>query len=175
LSAARRLSEAEAAEVLARAQVIPASRGASPTKTSAVAAHDLAGQPSLLGPSDVNRVLLIFVTTSCDGCRELFGAADDPGAFGLEAHDELVFVARDHEDADALSVLVGGARALRSTAAFSAYRVSGAPFFALLDPAFSTVATEGVAWGVEPVRRAVVAARAGAPGLDVPRLDEELE
>jgi hypothetical protein len=173
LSAARRLSEAEAAEVLARAQAIPANRGASPTLLRPVPASGLDGRDASIDPPVAHRLLLVFVSLSCDGCRQLFEVASEPGAFGLGGQDELAFVARDEEDADALAALVGPATGLLSSAAFSAYRVSGPPFFVLLDAAFSSVATEGVAWGVEPIRSAVAAARGGDPGLEVPRLDVE--
>ena len=46
-----------------------------------------------------------------------------------------------------------------ATAAWSAYRVQGPPFFVLVDGTADQVVTEGVAWGVSQIAEHVRSAR----------------
>jgi hypothetical protein len=168
---AERLTEAEAAAVLAGARPINDPRGAVTTRPSAFEAHRVDGGAATFEPPVDHRALLVFASLSCEGCAQLFDAASEPARFGLEGSDELVLIVRDLTDRPALEAALGGAPCLVSTDAFDAYRVTSPPFFVLLDPTYATVATEGVAWGVEAISSAVIAALGGAPVVEVARLD----
>lgn len=101
--------------------------------------------------------LLLFLSARCDGCRELWEALADPSASGLVAGESVLVVTRDpgEEDvADLRRLATAAVPVVMSTATWSAYRVQGPPFFALVDgrPGVTArVATEGVAWSVPQV------------------------
>ena len=113
--------------------------------------------------------LLVFLSSHCDGCRPLWDALADPVASGLAGDEQVVALTHgpDHEDVVALRALVPvgatGAEAppvvVMATAAWSAYRVQGPPFFVLVDGAADRVVTEGVAWGVSQIAGHVQMAR----------------
>jgi len=167
----RRLDQSAAAAALDAAAPIPVNRGASPVLVATIAGHDLQGKPvELLVTAGQPRRLLLFVKTDCHGCADLLDAAVDPSAFGLDASDELVVIFGEDLDVD-LRQELAGLPALRSDDAWVSYHVSGAPFFSFVDPALSTVRTEGVAWGVDSVRRAIEASLSGHDQLDVGRLE----
>lgn len=108
------------------------------------------------------RVLLLFLSSSCDGCAPFWPVAADPARLGLSEGERVVVVGRDPaaEDLVALGHLVDrSATVVLAGAAWQAYRVQGPPFFALVDPAVGVV-TEGVAWAVGQVAADV--ARVGA-------------
>lgn len=161
-----RLTPEQAAAVLGRAVPIPASRGASSTKP----APFVLDQPNHHQRVDVealdHRVLLLFVSANCEGCTEVLTWPRDPVFFGLAASDEVVVVVRSAAECDEL-----GGDLWVSEAAFGACQVSGAPFFVLLDPAFVSVATEGVIWGLDSVTGALARAIEGAPSVEVGRLE----
>jgi len=166
-----RLSPAEAAEVLRRARPIPVERGASPVVPCDLVGVDLAGAPvSLHGAPAVEPLLLLFVSATCDGCLDLFAAAQRPTGALVGIGARVVLVLRSGDD-PALDALVGTAEAVVSPQAWTDYRVDGAPFYSLVLPDRSTVATEGVAWGPEEVARSVVRGLAGELAVDVPRLE----
>lgn len=109
-------------------------------------------------------VLLVFLSSGCDGCRPFWPAAADPASLGVAEGERVVVVARDPgaEDVAALRrLVVPGSTAVCCSAAWSAYRVQGPPFFALVDPGVGRVVTEGVAWAVPQVAAEVGRARAG--------------
>jgi len=121
-------------------------------------------------PSSSHRQLLVFVSETCEGCRELVDAALTPALFGLGEGDELVLLLRGEVTSSAVISEAARRRCLTSTEAFSIFEVTSPPFFVLLDPRWTTVATEGVAWGVDAVRSAVLAAMRGEPRVEMTRL-----
>jgi hypothetical protein len=60
---------------------------------------------------------------------------------------------------------------VRSTEAWRSYRVSGAPFFVVVDGVRNVVATEGVAWGMKQTIGHAMAAKAGNARPEVGRLE----
>ena len=165
-----RLSLAEAAEVLRRSQPIPVERGSSPVEVAEIEGATLEGMATLALALPVERAtLLLFLSASCGGCADLFGAAQPPAAvFGGDTVD-VVVVLRDDTD-PGLVDLVGEAPHVGAPSAWTTYRVDGAPFFSLVLPGLATVATEGVAWGAEAVADSVERALGGDLESDVPRL-----
>lgn len=115
--------------------------------------------------------LLLFLSSRCDGCRQLWDALFDPAGSGLVVDESVLVVTRDagEEDVTELRRLAPhGIPVVLSTATWAAYRVQGPPFFALVNGAPGhpdRVATEGVAWSVpqvvEDVRRARLRDAAG--------------
>jgi hypothetical protein len=122
-------------------------------------------------------ILLLFLSSSCQGCHELFEALDRPVRFGLGEGEELVVVLRELADKDrgSLRQQLRAARVIVAPDAWEAYRVTGPPFFSYLDPGRSTVATEGVAWGVEAIAAAIRVAKEGEAQVEVPRLEPPSE
>jgi hypothetical protein len=133
--------------------------------------------------------LVVFLSSGCHGCRDLWQALEDPVRSGLVGDESVVVVTRDaeEEDVDALRGLARGpVPVVMSTATWSAYCVQGPPFFSLVDGRVATqragpeavqgsegepmapgplrVVTEGVAWGVAQVAADVRRARRRAEG-----------
>ena len=163
-----RLTVEEAAAVLARVAPIPTSRGGSSTRPVSFTLEAASGVSRTLEFDHLeHRVLLLFVSADCHGCDDLLRGPREPTAFGLTSADEVLLVTRSSEMPDTRAE----EEIWFSPEAFGALRVSGAPFFCLLDPSFDTVATEGVVWGLDSIRDAVARVLAGAPEVDVPRLE----
>jgi hypothetical protein len=169
--------------VLDRLVPIPTYRDRPATPASDLSGVDLSGQPldvRVLGTG--MWTLLVFLSSGCDGCRDLWDALGDPAGSGLVTDEQVVAVTRgpDHEDVAALRRLAPPAGApgtdpsgttgadpiqgpppvVMSSPAWSAYRVQGPPFFVLVDGTGDRVVTEGVAWGVPQIAEHVRAARA---------------
>jgi hypothetical protein len=103
--------------------------------------------------------LLMFLSTSCDGCQELWEAFGDAGHQGFPATlSRLVVTRRSTEDLGKVAGRGGSATVVMSDEAWSDYAVHSGPFFVLVDGAESRVLTEGVAWSVEQITAAVAAA-----------------
>lgn len=167
------LSPAEAAEVLRRARPIPTHRGASPVPLSSMSGTDFDGHVMSIEPAALSaRMLLLFLSADCTGCEDLFEAAQAPASLGIEGDDSLMIVLRERDLADpSIRHRCGTAMTMVSSSTWTAYRVSGPPFFVLIDPGRSTVATEGVAWGAHSVVEALREAQNGRASIEVPRLD----
>lgn len=127
--------------------------------------------------------LVVFLSSGCHGCREIWQALENPAKSGLVEDESIVVITRDagEEDVDALRRLAtSSVPVVMSTATWSLYRVQGPPFFALVDGRVGAtpdgaggeagvdpvrVTTEGVAWSVAQmaadVRRARQRANAG--------------
>lgn len=146
---------------------------------------DAGGRPYRVPVLETGRwTLLLFLSTTCDGCQPLWDALGDPVGCGLATDELVVTVTRDPSEEDPLAVrrvAPAVASVVMSTAAWSAYRVQGPPFFALVDGtpgaapggggstrpgvlAPVRVATEGVAWSVGQVAADVRRARARREG-----------
>lgn len=146
---------------------------------------DVGGRPHRVPVLETGRwTLLIFLATTCDGCQPLWDALGDPVACGLATDELVVTITRDPGEEDPLAVrrlAPAVATIVMSTATWSAYRVQGPPFFALVDGSPGAVAadggstrpgvlvpvrvaTEGVAWSVGQVAADVRRARARRAG-----------
>ncbi|HEX3946964.1 MAG TPA: hypothetical protein VHW47_04630, partial [Acidimicrobiales bacterium] len=139
---------------------VPTYRDRPATPVNDLAGVDLAGAPIDIRVLDTGHwTLLVFLSSGCDGCRELWTALADPAGSGLTTDETVVAVTHDpaHEDLPAVRRLAPPAtapapgRVVMSSRAWSAYRVQGPPFFVLVDGAADRVVTEGVAWGVAQV------------------------
>ena len=139
-----------------------------PAFAADVVGTDLAGLPTTLGVGGARWTLLLFLTSNCDGCRPFWPALVEPASLGLSVEDAVAAVARDAggDDPSALARLAPpGATVVCAGSAWTAYRVAGPPFFALVDGSTARVVTEGVAWAVPQVgadvRRAVAGRHPG--------------
>ncbi len=102
----------------------------------------------------VDPVLLVFVSSSCLGCLDLWeGTAELRRSLPDGVHIVLVTRGPEHEDAGAIAALdPGDTPIVMSSQAFRDYRVGGPPFLSVV--ADGEVRTEGVAWGIEETVRA---------------------
>jgi hypothetical protein len=168
------LNEEEAATVLNGVSTVPVNRGASPIEVVPIEGKDLEGRSVRWDPRrGVGSTLLLFLSTTCDGCRDLFAALEDPREMGAEPDTKIILLFRSLSSVDRaqLKDLARGFSCVESQTTWEQYKVAGPPFFTYIDPHFDTVGTEGVAWGPESVASAVEAARAGTPGLEAVRMD----
>ena len=148
---------------------IPVRSGASPIAISDLTGTNLHGEPAAHELTrNTHATLLLFVSSTCNGCQELFEASHTPAMLGLQGEDALLFVFK--EGGGGVTGMAEEASVIVSDRAWRDYGVTGPPFFCFVDPTKVTVLTEGVAWGASAVHDAVVAARAGAPSLEVGRL-----
>jgi hypothetical protein len=115
--------------------------------------------------------LLMFLSTSCDGCLDLWQGMAAPHQFDL---DDVVVTALvrgdDHDDKRRLRELSSALELVVSPTAWKNYRVTGPPFFVVVDGWRNKVATEGVAWGMEATVGYLRTATTGSPEAEVPRL-----
>ncbi len=129
--------------------------------------EDPAGRPVELRIHDRSGpVLLCFLQTRCDGCAEFWaGLGDLPGD---DWPDDLtvVGVTRGTDTVDRSEVArlaVGAGERTRAPAvvmsdrAWADYRVTGYPFFVLVDPALGRVVGEAVGFGWSDIRAMVLA------------------
>ena len=99
-------------------------------------------------PVDVRLVtgrwtLLLFLSTGCQGCHQIWEVMADPVGNGLVT-DELVVADHPRPRPQDLAALARSSRpdipVVMSSAAWAAYRVQGPPFFALVDGSDTGVA-----------------------------------
>ena len=157
-----RLDPEEAASILASAKPIKV-RAASPIAKVSLHGVTQQGEPITLDMRHTWR-LLLFVSSTCHGCRDLLAHLEDGGRFGLGMSD-VVLVSHHGDDVE-----VPGITSLMSDDLWRAYGVSGPPFFSLIHAEVDTVVTEGVAWGVASITDAVSAALEGRASTEVHRL-----
>jgi hypothetical protein len=114
-------------------------------------AHELAG----------GWTILVFLSTSCGGCQELWDAFGDPEKSPFASDVSTIVVTRspELEAADVVARLAGAASVVMSDDAWSDYGVHAGPFFILVDGGTARVATEGVAWSLEQITGAIATAR----------------
>jgi hypothetical protein len=163
------------AEILRRLRPIPTYRDHPSTSGHDIEGVDPSGAPcavAIVGSAEP--VLLLFLSSSCLGCRDLWeGAADLRRALGREVRLVVVTRGPEQEDVAAIAGLASGSGAqggagadeatgvVMSSQSYLDYGVGGPPFYALtVGP---EVRTEGVAWGVTETAEAVQRALAG-PG-----------
>jgi len=143
-------------DVLRRLRPIPTYRDHPATSPTDVDGVDLEGNPvriPIVGVAEP--ALLLFLSSSCMGCRDLWEGADELRQATPEAV-RIVIVTKgpEHEDTRLLAALQpAGTRTVMSVQAYRDYRVGGPPFLVLVTG--DKVLTEGVAWGVEETAGAV--------------------
>lgn len=113
--------------------------------------------------TDVPWTLLMFLTSSCDGCHELWAAFAHPEHSPIPGDLHALVVTRraPFEDPDSVARLCGVASVVMSDQAWTDYGVHTGPFFVLVDGSARRVATEGVAWSLEQITSAIATARGG--------------
>lgn len=151
------------AEILRRLRPIPTTVGPPTTVPRDVVGTGPDGTPCRIGvESDPEPVLLLFLSSGCLGCRDLWdGLAELRAALSGVARVVAVTRSPDAEDSSAVAALAGESAVVMSSQAFSHYRVSGPPF--LVVAAADGVRTESVAWGVEQTGRIALDAARSAP------------
>jgi hypothetical protein len=97
-------------------------------------------------------VLLLFLATRCDGCESFWQVVVDGPSGQLPDTVAAVVVTRGPDSVDIDEVRDRAARlasvpVVMSDAAWTDYRVTGYPFFVLVDPASHTVLGETVGFG----------------------------
>jgi hypothetical protein len=134
-----------------------------------LAGEDPGGRPVALRLGEQpGPLLLCFLTPRCDGCHQFWsGLADPPGGDWPDGLS-LVAVTRGAGTVDPVEVAgmaagAGRVPVVMSDRAWTDYRVTGYPFFILVDPAAGTVVGETVGFGWSDVRAMVGAALEGPP------------
>jgi hypothetical protein len=173
----RRLDAAQAAAVAARAR--PVDRpGPSGTVPADLVGTDLLGRAvheRLVGDAAAPWTLLVFLSGTCQGCEDLWSLIA-PGALpseALAAGARCVAVVREvgEEERRLMAERApDGGVVVVSDEAWRAFAVFGPPFFAVVRRHPASVETEGVAWGRADVLGHLLAALAGRPSVEVPRL-----
>jgi hypothetical protein len=142
------------AEILHRARPIPTYRDHPATTPSDIEGVTPSGEPvrvGLVNPTDP--VLLVFLSSQCLGCRDLWDGTAALHESLPEVRVVLVTKGPELEDVPAITALdPEDTLTVMSSQAFRDYRVAGAPFLAVV--AAGQVRTEGVAWGIEETVRA---------------------
>jgi hypothetical protein len=110
--------------------------------------------------------LLLFLSTTCDGCTDLWEAFARPNDAVLGRDVDVVLVTRPPtvERPEEVRRLAGDATVVMSEAAWSDYEVHSGPFFVLIDGRARRTASEGVAWSIEQMRAAISAVRPDGRG-----------
>jgi len=108
--------------------------------------------------------VLVFLSTTCDGCHELWSVFANPMRSPLPASVSTVLVthAPGAESAAEAARLSGAVTVVMSDEAWTDYEVHSGPFFVVVDGAAGRVASEGVAWSAGQIVAAVVAAGGGS-------------
>jgi hypothetical protein len=109
-------------------------------------------------------ILLAFLTTRCDGCEEFWDGLRDGGVTGLPEWVSAVIVTKGPTSigpAEVGRVATGITRVpvIMSDQAWTTYRVSGYPFFVLVDAPARKVVAETVGFGWSDVISMIRAAR----------------
>ncbi|MGH9007989.1 MAG: hypothetical protein ACRDV6_09820 [Acidimicrobiales bacterium] len=123
--------------------------------------HPLSG----VGPTGASIVLgletgwtvLLFLSSSCDGCHELWDLARTGVLPGVKTRPAVVAVAKETSESPLQVAALGGDGTLLSDRAWSDYQIHSGPFFVVVDGPGRRIATEGVAWSVAQITAAVAA------------------
>lgn len=152
------------AEILRRLRPIPTYRDHPATAPSDIEGLTPAGETVKVGIVDApDPVLLIFLSSSCQGCRDLWeGTVALRESLPEGVRVVLVTKGPELEDVRAVAALDPvDTLTVMSSQAFRDYRVGGPPFLAVV--AAGEVRTEGVAWGIGETVRATRRALGGNP------------
>jgi hypothetical protein len=131
---------------LRRLVSVPTHRDHPSTRPAPVRGVDAWGAPVTFDPvSRAEWALLLFLSTTCDGCSDVWSAAGG-GGVGFEVDSVVVVTAgATREDTDVVrGRSAEGVLTIMSDEAWTTYRVAGPPFFVLIDGVGAEVATEGV-------------------------------
>lgn len=122
------------------------------------------GEPVEFEVTERPWTLLVFLTSACDGCEELWRAFADPESLPFPRDVDPVVVTRGprFEAPDKVARLAGSGSVVMSDDAWTDYGVHTGPFYVLVDGAAVRVVTEGVAWSLEQIASAVSTARGDA-------------
>ena len=168
-------------ELLGRLRPIPTYRDHPATTGCDIEGVDPAGARRSVGiVASGEPVFLLFLSSSCQGCRDLWEGMDEL-RHALGPRVRVVVVTRGPEQEDAATVArlsaatgsgahgsgnesgdgsgLGAAEVVMSSQAYLDYGVGGPPFYALT--LGREVRTEGVAWGVSETAASVLRALAG--------------
>jgi hypothetical protein len=142
-------------ELLRRLRPIPTYRDHPATTPADLTGVDPEGRPleiAVVGAAEP--VLLLFLSSSCLGCRDLWEGSEELRQ-ALPERIQVVVVTKgpEHEDPAAIAALApAGIPTLMSSPAWLDYRVGGPPFLVVV--LGHEVRTEGVAWGIAETTRA---------------------
>jgi hypothetical protein len=137
---------------------VPNYLGSRPVTAQPIRGTTVSGEPVVHELTE-GTTLLMFLSTSCDGCQELWEAFGDAGHPAFPATlSRLVVTRRSTEDPGKAAGQAGSATVVMSDEAWADYAVHSGPFFVLVDGAGSRILTEGVAWSVDQITAAVAAA-----------------
>lgn len=122
------------------------------------------GEPVEFEVTERPWTLLVFLTSACDGCEELWRAFADPESLPFPRDVDVVVVTRGprFEGPDKVACLAGSGSVVMSDDAWTDYGVHTGPFYVLVDGSAVRVVTEGVAWSLEQIASAVSTARGDA-------------
>ena len=122
------------------------------------------GEPVEFEVTERPWTLLVFLTSACDGCEELWRAFADPESLPFPRDVDAVVVTRGprFEAPDKVARLAGSGSVVMSDDAWTDYEVHTGPFYVLVDGSAVRVVTEGVAWSLEQIASSVSTARGDA-------------
>jgi hypothetical protein len=149
------VTDLEPAEIARRSRPIPTYRdhpATSPIDIDGVTPAGTRLAVAVVGLTDP--VLLLFLSASCLGCRDLWDGTPELRQ-ALPERVRIVIVTKgiDQEDASAIADLApADTEVVMSSDAYRDYRVGGPPFLVVVEG--GEVRTEGVAWGVGETARA---------------------
>ena len=149
------MNDPSPAEILRRVRPIPTYRDRPATAPVDIAGVTPEGDVQAVTiVASVDPVLLVFVSSSCLGCRDLWeGTAELRASLPEDVQIFMVTKGPEHEDAAAIAALdPGDTPIVMSSQAFRDYRVGGPPFLTVVVD--GEVRTEGVAWGIAETVRA---------------------
>jgi hypothetical protein len=133
---------------LRRLVSVPTHRDHPSTRPAPVRGVDAWGAPVSFDPvSRAEWALLFFLSTSCEGCADVWAAAREADSGIAREVDAVVVVTGGpaREDPDEIRHRSAeGVLTIMSDEAWTTYRVAGPPFFVLIDGVGAEVATEGV-------------------------------
>jgi hypothetical protein len=146
-------------EFVAGLRPIPGGREGRPAPWPAV---DVEGVTPHGGPIRVSldeageRLLLAFLATHCDGCETFWRGLGPEGPVAALGSVRVAVVTKappnvDPAEVRELAAALGPVPVVMGDAPWDDYRVTGYPFFVLVDPAARRVVGESVAFGVEDV------------------------
>jgi hypothetical protein len=141
---------------------VPRYLGPRPTTASALTGLSPQGRPVEAAFSS-GWTLLLFLSTTCDGCLELWAAfADRKTPIDDDLAAVLVTKPASDESTDEVVRLAGSTTVVMSESAWLDYEVHSGPFFVIVDGRTRRIASEGVAWSVEQMAAAFAAVRTRA-------------
>jgi thiol-disulfide isomerase/thioredoxin len=158
------VNEQPPAELLRRLTPIPTYRNHPATSPHDVDGVDPSGSPVHLSILErTEPILLLFLSSSCHGCLDLWEGLDEIVAL-VSPRLDLAVVTRGEEREDVAAVAelgrsASGVPIIMSSPAFADYAVAGPPFLVVVDG--TRVRTEGVAWGIAETTRAALASLSG--------------